>query len=37
MYLLKIYKKTAKPVVIDVLWGKVVPKVGTIFDDTFPY
>jgi hypothetical protein len=37
MYLLKIHKKTAEPVGIDVLWGKVITKVGMIFDYTFPY
>ncbi len=38
MYILKIHiKKTAKPVVIDVLWGKLVTKVGMIFYYTFPY
>ncbi len=37
MYVLKIRKKNGGAVVVDVLWGKVVTKVGTIFDYTFPY
>ncbi len=37
MYILKKRKKTAEPVVIDVLWGKVVTKVEMIFYYTFPY